>query len=120
MDGDEDNHPLVKGFEHYEIEATAVKFRGVVENEPSGPYDIEVRIDEILLDPEGTLSSGDIAYVDIAEDPSECDVVWPVHKGDQVEVYAKHYEYDCWQGYYAVCAWIYSRDNPKWLLEACR
>lgn len=86
-----------------------VKFRGVVENEPSEPPDIEVRIDEILLDPEGKLSTGDLAHIDIAEDPTKCDVDWPLHKGDRVEVYAKHYEYAYFQ--YAIGVWIYSRDH---------
>jgi hypothetical protein len=88
-----------------------IKFRGVVWTEPNEPYDIEVMIDEVLLDPEGRLSSGSLAHVDIAEDPSRCACDWPLHRGDRVEVYARHY----WYGYgdYAVGVWIYSRDNPS-------
>jgi hypothetical protein len=87
-----------------------IKFRGVVWTEPNEPYDIDVRIDEVLLDPEGRLSSGSLAHVDIAEDPSRCACDWPLHRGDRVEVYARHY----WYGYgdYAVGVWIYSRDHP--------
>jgi hypothetical protein len=108
----------IKWPEHYvrRIEASGVKFRGVVWTEPNTPYDIVVRIDEVLLDPEGRLSSGSLAHVDIAEDPSECECDWPLHRGDRVEVYARHY----WYGYlgeyaveYAVGVWIYSRDNPR-------
>ena len=87
-----------------------IKFRGVVWTEPNEPYDIVVRIDEVLLDPEGRLSTGSLAHVDIAEDPSRCACDWPLHIGDRVEVYARHY----WYGYgnYTVGVWIYSRDHP--------
>ncbi|GEM_PF-3286609 len=86
-----------------------VKFRGTIQEEPPNQYDVIVRIDEVLSDPKGKLDAGDLAHIDIADYVSECDVHWPLHKGDKVEVYAKHYEYDC--GEYAVCAWIYSRDH---------
>jgi hypothetical protein len=88
-----------------------IKFRGVVWTEPNTPYDIEVMVDEVLLDPEGRLSSGSLAHVDIAEDPSRCACDWPLHIGDRVEVYARHY----WYGYgnYTVGVWIYSRDHPS-------
>jgi hypothetical protein len=104
----------IKWPEHYvrRIEASGVKFRGVVWTEPNELYDIVVRIDEVLLDPEGRLSSGSLAHVDIAVDPSKCECDWPLHRGDRVEVYARHY----WYGYlgeYAVGVWIYSRDNPS-------
>ena len=94
------------------IAEEAVNFIGVVENEPSEPCDIGVRIDEIISDPEGKLSIGDLANIDIADDISECDVVWPVHKGDKVEVFAKHYDYDCGLASYDICVWVYSKDNP--------
>ena len=93
------------------IAEEAVNFIGVVENEPSEPCDIGVRIDEVLLDPEGVLSIGDLANIDIADDISECDVVWPVHEGDMVEVCAKHYDYGCWLPSYDICVWIYSKDS---------
>ena len=89
-----------------------IKFRGVVWTEPNEPYDIVVRIDEVLLDPEGRLSTGSLAHVDIAEDPSRCACDWPLHRGDRVEVYARHYGYG-YLGEYAVGVWIYSRDNPS-------
>jgi hypothetical protein len=100
--------------QHYvrRIEASGVKFRGVVWTEPNTPYDIEVMIDEVLLDPEGRLSSGSLAHVDIAENTSECECDWPLHRGDRVEVYARHYWYG-YMGKYAVGVWIYSRDNPR-------
>jgi hypothetical protein len=90
------------------IAEEAVNFIGVVESEPSEPYDIEMRIDEVLLDPEGKLSIGDLAHVDIAEDPSKCDVDWPLHQGDRVEVYARDFSYEGFIG-----VWIYSKDNPN-------
>ncbi|RKY47555.1 MAG: hypothetical protein DRP88_04210 [Candidatus Neomarinimicrobiota bacterium] len=95
------------------IAEEAVNFVGVVGNEPSEPYNnIEVRIDKILLDPEEKLSEGDLAHVNIADDLSECDVVWPVHKGDKVEVFAKAYDYDCGLTPYTIFVWIYSKDSP--------
>jgi len=99
--------------QHYvrRIEASGVKFRGVVWTEPNTPYDIEVMIDEVLLDPEGRLSSRSLAHVDIAENTSECECDWPLHRGDRVEVYARHYWYG-YMGKYAVGVWIYSRDHP--------
>jgi subtilisin family serine protease len=103
---------VIKWPMHYvrRIEASGVKFRGVVWTEPNTPYDIEVMIDEVLLDPEGRLSSGSLAHVDIAVDPSKCECDWPLHIGDRVEVYARHY----WYGYanFTVGIWIYSRDHP--------
>jgi subtilisin family serine protease len=104
---------VIKWSEHYvrRIEAVGIKFRGVVWSEPNAPYDIEVMIDEVLLDPEGRLSPESLAHVDIAEDPSRCECDWPLHRGERVEVYARHYSYDGW-GNYSVAAWIYSRDHP--------
>lgn len=86
-----------------------VRFRGVVQSAAS-IYDIEVEIDEVLLDPEGGLSYGGLAYVDINADPSEPNVDWPVYPGDRVEVSARHYNYDC--APYDICVWIYSQDHP--------
>jgi hypothetical protein len=105
---------VIKWPMHYvrRIEASGVKFRGVVWTEPNTPYDIEVMIDEVLLDPEGRLSPGSLAHVDIAENTSKCECDWPLHRGDRVEVYARHYWYG-YMGEYAVGVWIYSRDNPS-------
>jgi archaellum component FlaG (FlaF/FlaG flagellin family) len=104
---------VIKWSEHYvrRVEAVGIKFRGVVWSEPNAPYDIEVMIDEVLLDPEGRLSPGSLAHVDIVGDPSRCECDWPLHRGERVEVYARHYSYDGW-GNYSVAAWIYSRDHP--------
>ena len=92
-----------------------VKFRGIVWNEPSEPYDVVVKIDEILLDPEGRLSPGDMAHLDIAVDPENLpapNIDWPLNKGDRVEIYARHYEYDCWNGQYDICVWVYLMEYP--------
>jgi len=90
-----------------------VKFRGIVWNEPSEPYDIVVKIDEILMDPEGRLSLEDMAHLDIAESLPAPNIDWPLHKGDKVEIYARHYEYDCWSGEYSICVWVHSMENPN-------
>jgi len=91
-----------------------VKFRGIIIEDPHPP-EIIVRIDEVLSDPEGRLSVGDLAWVDLACDPEmfpeECsNIDWPLHQGDRVEVYARHYEYEFYE--YAVGVWIYGRDSP--------
>ncbi|VUT28247.1 MAG: Cell surface glycoprotein precursor [Candidatus Syntrophoarchaeum sp. GoM_oil] len=92
-------------------EEEGIKFRGVVQNAPEEPYYINVLIDEVLLDPEKNLSVGDSAAIDACYPPA-CDVDWPLHNGDRVEVYAKHYQYEyCWG--HDVCVWIYSKDNPN-------
>ncbi len=84
----------------------AVKFRGTVIN-ASSQYDVIVKIDEILMDPEGTLSTGKYAHIDISEDVEETNVDWPLNKGDRVEVYAKHF---CYQKDW-IDLWIYSENN---------
>ena len=92
-----------------------VKFRGIVWNEPSEPYDVIVKIDEVLLDPEGRLSLGDMAHLDIAVDPENLpapNIDWPLHKGDRVEIYARHYQYNCWNGQHDICVWIYLMEYP--------
>ena len=96
------------------FEEIAVKFRGIIVD-ASSQYDVIVRIDEVLLDPEGKLSPGKYAHIDIACSTSESNVDWPLQKGDRIEVYAKHFSYCDWnyKGYRIVIAvWIYSRDNP--------
>jgi len=96
------------------FEEIAVKFRGIVVD-ASSQYDVIVRIDEVLLDPEGKLSPGKYAHIDIACSTSESNVDWPLQKGDRIEVYAKHFSYcdENYNGYRIVIGvWIYSRDNP--------
>ena len=89
-----------------------VKFRGIVWNEPSEPYDIVVKIDEILMDPEGRLSLEDMAHLDIAESLPAPNIDWPLHKGDRVEIYARHYEYGYRNGQYDICVWVYLMEYP--------
>jgi len=102
--------PFVCAYTYYEVVASAfVKFRGTIQEEPPNQYDVVVKIDEVLSDPEGKLNIGDLAHIDIADDLSQSDVDWPLHKGDRVEIYAKHYEYDCYNGEYAICTWIYTK-----------
>lgn len=91
----------------------AVKFKGTIVD-ASSQYDLIVRIDEILLDPEKKLSSGDYAHIDIAGSISKCDVDWPLNAGDSVEVYAKHFAYGEWSyenWNISISVWIYSKDS---------
>ncbi len=93
------------------VQPEYVKFRGIVKSIASR-YDIEISINEVIHDPEGKLKPGDTAHLDISCEEN-CNVSWPLQKGDIVEVYARHYVYNYqWNKNYSIGVWIYSRNNP--------